>query len=97
MSKEGSPDPSAVAGIVPAAELKALLKDSLLEILRDNPALLRPSEETGSGSRSGKPSRQCTVYGSFGVCMLVYASSAPSVGEAQWRAGRRRALPSGVM
>ena len=70
MSKEGSPDLSAVAGIVPAADLKALLKDSLLEILRENPALLRPLEEVGSGSRSGKPSCQCTVYGSFGVCVL---------------------------
>ena len=95
MSKEGSPDPSAVAGIVPAADLKALLKDSLLEILRENPALIRPSEEAGSGSRSGKPSRQCTVYGSFGVCVLFYAPSAPSGGEPQWCAGRRRALPSG--
>ena len=95
MSKEGSPDPSAVAGIVPAADVKALLKDSLLEILRENPALIHPSEEAGSGSRSGKPSRQCTVNGSFGVCVLFYAPSVPSGGEPQWCAGRRRALPSG--
>ena len=70
MSKEGSPDPSAVAGIVPAADLKALLKDSLLEILRENPALLRPSEEAESGSRSGKPSRQFMARLVFACCFM---------------------------
>ena len=50
MSKEGSPDYSAVSSSVPVAELKALLKDSLVKILRKNPSLLRPSEDAGSGS-----------------------------------------------
>ena len=55
MSEEGSPAPPAGSGSVPVAELKALLKDSLVEILRENPSLVRPSEDAGSGSRSGKP------------------------------------------
>ena len=50
MSEEGSPAPPAGSGSVPVAELKALLKDSLVEILRENPSLVRPSEDAGSGS-----------------------------------------------
>ena len=29
------------------AEIKAVLKDTLLEVLRENPALLRPPEDAG--------------------------------------------------
>ena len=50
MSKEGSPDYSTASGSVPVAKLKALLKDSLVEILWENPSLLLPSEDAGSGS-----------------------------------------------
>ena len=96
MSEEGSPAPPAGSGSVPVAELKALLKDSLVEILRENPSLVRPSEDAGSGSRSGKP--HVSVFVMARWCLRVgffNDPSVPSVGEAQWRAGRWRALPFG--
>ena len=63
----------AVSSSIPAAELKVLLKDSLVEIFWENPLLLlHPSEDAGSGSCSGKLSRQCLVFGSlvFACCFI---------------------------
>ena len=71
MSKEGSLKPPAGSGSVPVAELKALLKDSLVEILQENPSLLRPSEDTGSGSRLGKTHVSVFCYGSL-VCACCF-------------------------
>jgi len=56
MALDGSPPASPAASgshSVPLGELKAVLKDSLVEVLRENPALLHSAPE--SASRSGEP------------------------------------------
>ena len=52
MTTEGASTPAvpeSVGGSLPVANLKALLKDSLSEILRENPSLLQPPGETQRG------------------------------------------------
>ena len=72
--------------------LKALLKDSLVKILQENPPLLHLSEDAGPRSRSGKLSLQCLFYGLLVFACCGYVPGTPSVGEAQWSAGQWRGL-----
>ena len=74
MSQDGSPPASPAAsggGRLPLLDQKAALKDSLVEVLRENPSLLR--EAPDSATRSGELSLVsfnfvCTVVG---LCVVV--------------------------
>ena len=71
MSKEGSPEPPAGSGSTPVAELKALLKDSLVEILRENPSLVRRTQDLDNAL--DKPHVSVLFYGSlvFTCCYMI--------------------------
>ena len=79
MTTEGSSAPSvpeAAGGPLPIANFKALLKDSLSEVLRENPSLLQPRGETQRGELAAS-------VGEGGK--VIYRLCPGVVSEAKWR------------
>ena len=79
MTTEGSSAPSvpeAAGGSLPIANFKALLKDSLSEVLRENPSLLQPRGETQRGELAAS-------VGEGGK--VIYRLCPGVVSEAKWR------------
>ena len=82
MTTEGSSAPSvpeAAGGSLPIANFKALLKDSLSEVLKENPSLLQPRGEAQRGELAAS-------VGEGGK--VIYRLCPGVVSEAKWRGCR---------
>ena len=86
MTTEGSSAPvvpESVGGSLPIANLKALLKDSLSEILKENPSFLQPPGETQRGELAS-----FVGGGGGGGSRCINRLCPGVVSEAKWRGCR---------